>query len=186
MRARKLCERCSHFSIAVVCALSVAVVLGGFVVAVFTKAVVHVVDKDDVTTVGTRFAFTKPVAGLTTVESITKCHGVVVREGSSESDSTASFRFGFNEEYFRAHGFRLCTQFELVTISVVTTLPDGKYPTYSSADGDDITRFTVTGGRLESFSEDSATGTNAYTVADTIAVCCVAGQFAHVGEGDGK
>lgn len=156
------------------------------VAATAAKNVVHVVDQKDVTTVGTRFAFAGPFPARTIAETVAFCHAIVVRDGSSESDDSASLGFGFDETAFRAHGWRLCTMFELATVSVLTVLPDGKYLTYSSADGDDITRFTVTAGRLVSVSEDSFTSSDAREVKDQIPVCCSASQFEHTGQGDSK
>jgi hypothetical protein len=153
-------------------------------VATATKSIVHVVDKDDLSTVGTRFVFTPPVPGVTSVAAISKCHSVVVRDGSSESDSTTSAGFGFDESYFRAHGWRLCTPFELVTISGLIKLPAGKYPTQSIADDDEISELTVNSdGQMSALRAVGFVDNAAYDTRDQIAVCCSGAQFDQVGEG---
>jgi hypothetical protein len=150
------------------------------------KSFVHVIDQDSVSTVGTRFAFTPPIPELTIASVISKCHSIVVRDGSSESDSSASERFGFGESYFRAHGWRLCTPFELFTISVVTKLPDGRYITDASPGGFDFLEFEVEEGRLDNEDEADFVNPEAYTAANQIAVCCSGAQFDHVGQGASK
>jgi hypothetical protein len=151
-----------------------------------TKNFVHVVDKDTLSTVGTRFVFTQPIVDVTLVAALSKCHSVVVRDGSSESDSTASLRFGFGESYFRANGWRLCTPMELSTVSAITKLPDGNYITQSSVDGDNFTGFKAENGRLLEADEFDFVEPEAYTAATHSAVCCSAAQFEHVGVGDVK
>lgn len=149
------------------------------------SSVVHVINKHDLTTVGTRFVFTSPIADVSAAEAVAFCHATIVRDGSSESDDTASLHFGFNEKYFRQYGFRLCTHFELLTVSAIVTLPDGTYPTFNSPDGDDVNAFNVVDGRLDTETEltlASPTG-DAYTLRTRTAVCCSAAQMTIEGEG---
>lgn len=142
------------------------------------KHFVHVVDESKLGTVGTRFVFSPPFQNVTSAIALAKCHSLVVRDGSSESDNSASLHFGFDESFFRRNGFRLCALQELSTVTALTTLPDGNYVTHADGTDDELTTCDVENGRVSNCADEvNVDSTEHYEDSDKFAICCSAAQI---------